>query len=258
MSAYNTILGEPVFSRSIKFISNTYTYNEKLNCETKYSLTVSSSNKLAPLEVPKLLSYLHELYYYSDRRNNVKMVILVPGDEETRTILSDIPYIVANHFKIDYIGFGKYELEFTVPRQLNTGIPMEFIFMDDEKLEAHTRFRDNKMPTDYHKFFTGSFELNLIDNKPKIKKVIFNNPATIVFWEDGTKTVVKAGDGDIYDPEKGLAMAFAKKFLGNKGNFNEVFKKYLKEYHEREVEKETAKKVAKKKTTRKKTVKKSK
>lgn len=58
---------------------------------------------------------------------------------------------------------------------------------------------------------------------PVIKNVIFNDPATIVFWSDGTKTVVKCGDGDIFDPEKGLAMAIAKKALGNKGNyFNEI------------------------------------
>ena len=61
----------------------------------------------------------------------------------------------------------------------------------------------------------------------RIKKVYFNNPATVVLWEDGTKTVVKSGEDDIYDPEKGLAMAIAKKALGNKGNYYEVFKKWL-------------------------------
>lgn len=66
-------------------------------------------------------------------------------------------------------------------------------------------------------------------NKPElIKDVIFNDPATIVFWNDGTKTVVKAEDED-FDPEKGLAMAISKKFLGNKGNYYETFKKWLPE-----------------------------
>lgn len=59
-----------------------------------------------------------------------------------------------------------------------------------------------------------------------IKKVIFNNPATIVFWSDGSKTVVKSHMDD-YDPEKGLAMAIAKKALGNEGNYYNVFKKWL-------------------------------
>ena len=62
-----------------------------------------------------------------------------------------------------------------------------------------------------------------------IKNVIFNDPATIVLWEDGTKTVVKCQDGDIYSKELGLAMCISKKYLDNKGNFNEVFKKWIPE-----------------------------
>lgn len=62
-----------------------------------------------------------------------------------------------------------------------------------------------------------------------IKKVIFNDPATIVFWADGSKTVVKCQEGDIFDPEKGLAMAISKRALGDKGNFNDVFKKWVPE-----------------------------
>lgn len=46
---------------------------------------------------------------------------------------------------------------------------------------------------------------------PEIKKVIFNDPATIVYWTDGTKTVVKAGKDDTFDKETGLAMAIAKR-----------------------------------------------
>ena len=49
---------------------------------------------------------------------------------------------------------------------------------------------------------------------PKIKKVIFNGPATIVLWADGDKTVVQCVEGDTMDKEKGLAMAICKKALG--------------------------------------------
>lgn len=62
----------------------------------------------------------------------------------------------------------------------------------------------------------------------EIKKVMFNEPATIVFWEDGTKTVVKCQDGDTYNKETGLALCIAKKALGNKSSFNNLFKKYCK------------------------------
>lgn len=61
---------------------------------------------------------------------------------------------------------------------------------------------------------------------PRIKNVIFNDPATIVFWSDNTKTVVKAQD-EPFDPEKGLAMAICKKALGNEGNYYNEIKKWL-------------------------------
>lgn len=68
----------------------------------------------------------------------------------------------------------------------------------------------------------------IVNNNPSIKNVIFNDPATIVFWDDGTKTVVKA-ENEPFDPEKGLAMAIAKKSLGNKGDYYNEFKKWLPE-----------------------------
>lgn len=62
-----------------------------------------------------------------------------------------------------------------------------------------------------------------------IEKVIFNDPCTIILWSDKTKTVVKCGEDEEYDPEKGMAMAISKKFLGNNGNYYETFKKWLPE-----------------------------
>ena len=70
---------------------------------------------------------------------------------------------------------------------------------------------------------TKAFKTNYI---PEIKNVIFNPPATIVFWQDGTKTVVKATN-EVYDPEKGLAMAIAKRALGNQGNYYNIIKKWV-------------------------------
>ena len=80
---------------------------------------------------------------------------------------------------------------------------------------------------DYNKLYGAMFW-----EMPKIKDVIFNDPATIVFWADGTKTVVQCQDDDIFDPEKGLAMAITKKALGNKGNYCNELKKWLPEKEE--------------------------
>lgn len=71
------------------------------------------------------------------------------------------------------------------------------------------------------------------DNRciPKIKDVKFNGPATIVFWEDGTKTVVKCQEGDRFNSEKGLAMAIAKKALGNEvGYYSENIEPWVEKY----------------------------
>lgn len=100
---------------------------------------------------------------------------------------------------------------------------------------------------------TGTFRI-----VPKIKDVKFNNPATIVWWADGTKTVVtcmdniakvmvKDKDGndvivskprpaDTYDKYIGLAMCVAKKALGNKANFNTEISKWIR-YDEKRTKK---------------------
>ncbi len=69
-----------------------------------------------------------------------------------------------------------------------------------------------------------------------IKDVIFNDPATIVFWVDGSKTVVKCQKGETFDPEKGLAMAISKKVLGNDYGYYETFAKYVGRYNKKHKE----------------------
>lgn len=99
-----------------------------------------------------------------------------------------------------------------------------------------------------------------------IEKVLFQNPATIVFWSDGTKTVVncmdnveikkKVVDGkevtirkpkkaDTYSKENGLAMAIVKKWAGNNGNYNNIFREFIPEMAQAEKEAKKARKEGK-------------
>ena len=80
-----------------------------------------------------------------------------------------------------------------------------------------------------HHIYANNYLNFFSNNIPEVKKVIFNDPATIVYWKDGTKTVVKCQNGDDFDSEKGFAMAFLKKCWGNKGNFNDKLIKIMKE-----------------------------
>lgn len=62
-----------------------------------------------------------------------------------------------------------------------------------------------------------------------VERVIFNPPATIVFWKDGTKTVVKCQEDDDWDEEKALAMAIVKHDHGLSA-FNKTLKKAERRY----------------------------
>lgn len=111
------------------------------------------------------------------------------------------------------VGWDKYESDILIKPTLAVDISCEMKQLwEAKKLAVSAAKTFNDMSTKFN-----------------IKKVIFNYPATIVIWADGTKTIVKSGDHDVFDPEKGLAMAIAKKALGNQGNYYEVFKKWLPE-----------------------------
>lgn len=61
-------------------------------------------------------------------------------------------------------------------------------------------------------------------NMPEIDKVIFNPPATIVFFDDGSKTVVRCSPNDVFDREKGIALCVMKRAYGNTGRFNDIMR----------------------------------
>ena len=71
-------------------------------------------------------------------------------------------------------------------------------------------------------FYNSEDERNEIETMYP-RNIVFNGPATIVEWYDGTKTVVKCQKGDTFDPLTGVAMCALKKMLGT----NESGSNYL-------------------------------
>lgn len=61
-------------------------------------------------------------------------------------------------------------------------------------------------------------------NKYAPKKIIYNGKATIVFWVDGTKTIVKKAEGEPYNRYNAFCAALAKKVFGN----NSVVNRFVK------------------------------
>lgn len=122
---------------------------------------------------------------------------------------------------------------------LDTGHALQFNPDDiywDSNYDAHIR----KGGT-FHRNATDSYDSYRYANQAKeisdaahgkraacaIKKVIFNPPATVVYWTDGTKTVVKCSENDTFDPEKGLAMAIAKRCAGNNSHYYKEIRQWI-------------------------------
>ena len=82
--------------------------------------------------------------------------------------------------------------------------------------------------------YKASRDLLATNQAPVLSKPpIFNPPATICYWTDGTKTVVKCQEGDPYSPEAGLALCYMKKVLGNTSkDLNKELHEYISEEEE--------------------------
>lgn len=140
-------------------------------------------------------------------------------ERSTKEILMK-KYKNAPHFKVNSITYSTSDIEVnTIQRQYMT-IEAEILpgayFVTAPKVELINAIQS-------------------IGTSPStdIKDVIFNDPATIIIWEDGSKTVVKA-ENEEFDPEKGLAMAISKRMLGNRYDYYDIFKKYVGRYEKKQ------------------------
>lgn len=152
--------------------------------------------------------------------------ILEVGESAFHQIVGELPYIDQRRRTIFDIPFIVKDPTFISPYQIR-------LVSDDRERIDYTKmfnklksFRECNLKEANKVFIRGEFSNPVLAARAEIKNVIFNNPATIVVWDDGTKTVVKA-ENEPFDPEKGLAMCIVKKALGNKGNYYDIFRKWL-------------------------------
>lgn len=71
---------------------------------------------------------------------------------------------------------------------------------------------------------------------PQIRNVIFNDPATIIFWMDGSKTVVKCMQGYEFDAYTGFMAAVCKKLFGSSSAVRKIVHSYHKQCQKEEEE----------------------
>ena len=67
-------------------------------------------------------------------------------------------------------------------------------------------------------------EKPVMDKRYKVKKILYHGPATIVYWADGEKTVVKCMESDTFDPMAGFCAALAKRVYGSTGAVKQIIK----------------------------------
>lgn len=115
-------------------------------------------------------------------------------------------------------------------RDLTGRFPSDGVTIVDDltmfgKTCRHVRYSDhvnpNRLKSKFY-FFSGVRKDIL-----HIRRIIFNDPATIVFWKDGEKTIVKRTDDDIFNPEKGICLALCKRLifaLGIEKNYYKILK----------------------------------
>ena len=107
---------------------------------------------------------------------------------------------------------------------------------------------DNMMTVLIQEGFKKVLTEQLFKNRMGILKVVFNNPMTIVWFDDDTKVTVKVSKDDTFSEEAGVAMAVIKKYFNGRSNFkkfleqwshktdNELMDEYLAydKYHQKE------------------------
>lgn len=156
------------------------------------------------------------------------------NDVEIKFVVGDPAKWEFDGYRFDEV-FGKKELVDTFVR-LN---PFRAVRSSNKKsLSKYIIEQANKPDTQDVEYYRGGTSNGMYI--PDIKNVYFNYPHTIVMWADGTKTIVKCQEDDFYDNQTGLAMAIAKKALGNSGNYYNVFKKHLPDIEECEKEETNA------------------
>lgn len=171
-------------------------------------------------------SSCYEIYFYKSISSDRVDILLSTTIQTDVYSWESINALVSLDIRTIPDGFGAEALEFAsyVFDALETKLIKEIDSKMSSKKEHRTMFVKKEYPT-----------------CPEIKNVIFNPPATIIFWADGSKTVVKTQNGEEFDPEKGLSMAIAKKHFGNNGNYFEVIKKWTEKYTAKETVREPIK-----------------
>ena len=178
----NWIKGNSIFEKEEVFESYTGATVGFINAHSKFT---------TKYRYQELNVYFIDYHYYDMDKNGCGDIpFYIYGDDSYRDIT-----LLLNKIKRSF-DFRHWL------RNSNTDISIKKHFDDDLKY-CYKRFLNS---------FYGTQFFSQEDNM-RIVNVIFNGPATIVFWNDGSKTIVKKEETDSPDIEKALLYAYLKHIL---------------------------------------------
>ena len=115
--------------------------------------------------------------------------------------------IVKPTYKTISIGIPKHALMDTVDKV--PGIHYSKATMDNDQYDRVYKTGYEKGVDDYDKALTPA-------------RIIYNPPATIVFWANGEKTVVKCSETETFNKYHGFCAALAKRIVGNNSQLTKL------------------------------------
>lgn len=122
----------------------------------------------------------------------------------------------SKNYKVRCVGYKREERYFTIGKVYD---------VVDGEITNDNGFTYS-VGNDVVEFLSHWYKFKKVTDDSIISRVIFNDTATIILWADGTKTIAKTHGDDAFDPEKGFAVACAKKLLGGGNAFRMEFAKW--------------------------------
>ena len=236
IAAHNTLTSNPYV---------TITYNQKSAAELIKEIIENHKEDFSQLTSKSTKTE-------TNKENNMKNVLfLAPGPQYAKTVIENqgktldrkkIPYNASTKFSDMYLRTDKVNMEIVYMDPIKWTAELfknrDAVFgkkeLVDKAMDMLVTIRINRPHMSLSAYFNQAHAQDMVETTkpretyiPEIKNAYFNDPVTVVIWEDGTKTVVKCQDGDEYSAETGLALCIAKKALGNMPNFNNIFRKWI-------------------------------
>lgn len=189
-----------------------------------------------------LESILLVVVIFKDGGSNLETISVYTEDDSIREMVSCLPHEIRVHFNPLFNEEEKEKKEMTTSEanyiysvRMTSEMREACDMITEDAIQEATRNAYRKASYENYKlkarlnaaYGTAALAVGAENKKLAVKEIVINEPAMVVFWEDGTKTVVTARD-EAFDAEKGLAMAFAKKALGNNWAAGGRFKAKLK------------------------------